>query len=241
MYDQIWLTGFMGTGKSRVVRPLAAGAVVLLAVVWSVPSYPVPMPSWFNLFCATFGVAALLRYLETEHRAWLFAAGVAGGLSLLVKITGLYYVAGALLFLAYHEQNRAPRGQRLAGRIGPYQVLLGAGLALFLALLVRMVASVPGVANVVYFAVPPALVALLVLWHERDLGAAPGGRRISRSSRRSRSSRVGSPASSCGSACGRCAGRMASRTRGASSSAAGSSGSSWRRRHRRSCSRRSGR
>lgn len=24
MYDQIWLTGFMGTGKSRVARPLAA-------------------------------------------------------------------------------------------------------------------------------------------------------------------------------------------------------------------------
>src|SRR5206468_3004365 len=48
---------------SRFARPLAAGAVTLLAVVWSVPNYPAAMPSWYNLFLATFGVAALLRYV----------------------------------------------------------------------------------------------------------------------------------------------------------------------------------
>src|SRR5687768_7826937 len=42
----------------RFVRPLAASALTLVAVVWSVPSYPAAMPSWYNLFFATFGVAA---------------------------------------------------------------------------------------------------------------------------------------------------------------------------------------
>src|SRR4051812_32907625 len=91
---------------SRMVRPLMAAGITLLAVVWSLPNYPAPMPSWYNLFFATFVIAALLRFLEDERYRWLFAAGVAGGLSFLGKVVGLYYVAGVLLFLVYlaHEQ-----------------------------------------------------------------------------------------------------------------------------------------
>ena len=49
---------------SRFVRPLAAGGITLLAVAWSLPNYSAAMPSWYNLFLATFGVAALFRFLE---------------------------------------------------------------------------------------------------------------------------------------------------------------------------------
>src|SRR5260221_7216620 len=43
----------------EVVSPWPAGAVTLIAVAWSVPNYTTPMPSWFNLFFATFGALAL--------------------------------------------------------------------------------------------------------------------------------------------------------------------------------------
>ena len=80
-----------------------AGAVTLLAVAWSIPNYSAAMPSWYNLFFATFGLAALLRYIETQKRRWLLAAGLCGGISCLFKISGLYFVAGALLFLLFRE------------------------------------------------------------------------------------------------------------------------------------------
>ena len=93
---------------TRLVRPLAAVGVTLLCVVWSLPNYPAPLPSWYNLFLTVFGVAALFRWLESRHARWLVLAGVAGGLSVLVKVVGLYFVAAALLFLVYqaHEQSR---------------------------------------------------------------------------------------------------------------------------------------
>jgi hypothetical protein len=163
---------------SRFARPLAAGAVVLLAVAWSVPNYPAPLPSWYNLFFATFGAAALLRYLEVERPVWLVVAGVAGGLSLLVKIAGLYYVAGVLLFLVYHEQVHATRETPAARRGAAYQLLLAGGVLLFLALLVRMIKSEPGVAGLVEFVVPPAAVGLLLLWEERGADSGASGPRV---------------------------------------------------------------
>jgi hypothetical protein len=38
----------------RFVRPLAAAGVTLAAVAWSLPNYFAAMPSWYNLFFATF-------------------------------------------------------------------------------------------------------------------------------------------------------------------------------------------
>src|SRR6266404_9227261 len=76
---------------SRFCSAYSAGAVTLLAVAWSVPNYPAPMPSWYNLFFATFGTAAILRHLEAGTRRWLFLAGLCGGLSILAKITAAYF------------------------------------------------------------------------------------------------------------------------------------------------------
>jgi hypothetical protein len=63
----------------RFLSPVSAGFITLLAVSWSYPNYPAAMPSWYNLFLATFGAAALLRYLDVRKRRWLFVAGVCGG------------------------------------------------------------------------------------------------------------------------------------------------------------------
>ncbi len=119
----------------RFVRPLAAGAVTLLAVAWSVPNHVEAVPSWYNLFFATWGILALLRYIESDKKCpdgfiktgqspatagsrpdqrWLWVAGLCGGLSFLAKSTGLYFVVAGLLFLIFREQSlsgRAPDGR----------------------------------------------------------------------------------------------------------------------------------
>jgi len=89
----------------RFTAAVPAGLVTLVAVAWSFPNYPAAMPSWYNLFFATFGAAALLRYLDVRKARWLFVAGVCGGVSILIKVIGAYYIAGALLFLAFLEQS----------------------------------------------------------------------------------------------------------------------------------------
>jgi len=62
----------------RFTKALPAGLITLVAVAWSYPNYPAAMPSWYNLFLATFGAAALLRYVEARRLRWLFVAGVCG-------------------------------------------------------------------------------------------------------------------------------------------------------------------
>jgi hypothetical protein len=157
---------------SRFVRPAAAGVATLLAVVWSVPNYPAAMPSWYNLFFATFGAAALLRHLEDGRRRWLVAAGLAGGLSVLVKVVGLYYVAGALLFLVYqaHAESRAAAGPD-ARPAGAYALLVSAALATFVATLVMLVRHQLHAAEVAHFVFPSALVGALLVWNEWSIPA----------------------------------------------------------------------
>src|SRR6266567_2118700 len=90
---------------SKLAPDWVAGGVTLLAVVWSLPNYSAAVPSWYNLFFSTFGLAALLSYLDKRSPRRLFVAGLCGGLSLLAKSTALYYGAAALLFFLFYEQN----------------------------------------------------------------------------------------------------------------------------------------
>ncbi|MFL5607922.1 MAG: hypothetical protein ACJ8AD_15835, partial [Gemmatimonadaceae bacterium] len=148
----------------RFVAPLAAGAVTLLAVAWSLPNHPAAMPSWYNLFLATFGILALLKYLEGGRQRWLVIAGVMGGLSFLAKVIGLYYVAGVLLFLVFQaqEQGRVERGT--AGqRAIAYAVLVSGALLLLVAALLALVRHQLRAAEVVHFVVPAALIAGLLV------------------------------------------------------------------------------
>jgi hypothetical protein len=169
---------------SRFARPTMAAGVTMLAVVWSVPNYPAPMPSWYNLFLATFGIAALLRFLEDRRQAWLFAAGIAGGASFLVKVVGLYYVAGVLLFLTFqaHATSRASAGATArSGRA--YSVLATAALVLFVAVLASVVRHRPSAPELIQFVVPGALVAALLVRNEWTLPAGSSRTRFATLSR----------------------------------------------------------
>jgi hypothetical protein len=171
----------------RVTLPLTAGAITLLAVAWGYPNYPAAMPSWYNLFFATFGAAALLHYLDVRTRRWLFIAGVCGGASILIKVIGAYYVAGALLFLAFVEQSEsaAESGRESAGKSceaeksnssWPYRVFSVSALLLFLATLLDVLHARLGMAELYHFVLPSAVVVGMILLGERSVRAGTGQR-----------------------------------------------------------------
>lgn len=145
----------------------AAAGVTLMAAAWSVPLYPAAMPSWYNLFFATFGAVALFRYVKKPDRRWLFAAGLCGGVSFLMKIVALYYVAAVLLYLIYREQS-----EELAGGAGEerssrgYSAFLVAGLAIFAGLIVALVRIRIGARELLYEVAPSAALALFLLARE---------------------------------------------------------------------------
>ena len=89
----------------RFVSDWVAAVLVLLLIAMSYPNYSAAVPSWYNLFFATFGIWALFRFMESRRLAWVFVAGLWGGLSFLVKVPGLYFVAAALCFLLFWEQD----------------------------------------------------------------------------------------------------------------------------------------
>lgn len=163
---------------TRFAPPVVAGLVAALGAAWSIPQYSAAMPTWYNLFFATFGTAALLRHLETGRRRWLVAAGLAGGLSCLAKIVGLYYVAAVLLFLVYRESLLdGPSAARPRWRA--YPVAIVAALTVFVALLFWLVHTQLAVPEIVQFVVPGAALAAFVA-REAARCEAPAARRWTR-------------------------------------------------------------
>jgi len=161
----------------RFVSPMAAALITLTAVSWSYPNYPAAMPSWYNLFFATFGAAALLRYLEVRTRRWLFVAGVFGGISLLIKIIGAYYIAGVLLFLAFVEQGEYDSDES-QNRAISYRVFSACALLLFVATLVSVFRSRLGTGELYEFILPPTALAGAILFSDSKIHRASTGQRF---------------------------------------------------------------
>ncbi len=152
---------------SRFAPDWVAGATTLLAVVWSVPNYSAPVPSWYGLFFATFGLAALLAYTEKRSAKWLFAGGLAGGLSFLAKITALFYVAGVLLFFLFAEQSTElsviPRPK---ARSPFYTSSSAISIFAFVALLARLIHPLASIEEYVDFVLPSTALATLIMARE---------------------------------------------------------------------------
>lgn len=152
---------------TRFVRPVGAGAVVLLAAAWSLPNYSAAMPSWYNLFLATFGVAAVLRYIDVGRGRWLVLAGICGGLSCVVKIVGVYYIGAVLLFVTFREQDISREGEHgPRQRSWGYSLSISAALAAFVMLVVMLIWSRLGARELASFVVPAAVVGAFLMWRE---------------------------------------------------------------------------
>ena len=123
---------------TRFVSPLAALPFVVLCVVWSLPMYSAPMPSWYVLFLATFGTAALLKWLDEGNRRWLAACGLLTGLAVLAKVTGLHFAAASLLVFAWREPALTAADGDKKRRLA-YPIAASVLLAGFVAVLVRQI------------------------------------------------------------------------------------------------------
>ena len=151
---------------SRFVSSPVASAVTFLSVAWSIPNYSAPMPSWYNLFFATFGLVSILRYIKAGSRRWLFIAGLCGGLSFLCKVTGLYFIAGVLLFLVFREQvahaNRSSRNTETV----LYRIFLVSSLFLYEVLLVLLLRRAHTAKTFLYFLLPGLAIGAAIVWNE---------------------------------------------------------------------------
>lgn len=151
----------------RVARPASAGLLTLLAVAWSVPNYFASLPSWYNLFLATFGVFALVRHVDTGRRRWLVAAGVCAGLSVLCKVVGLYDIAAVVLFLVYREQRlAAARPGAEGGGLSPFLALKVVGGGLFLGAVVGLLRGRLEPMDGIHFLCPAAAIVGFLVWSE---------------------------------------------------------------------------
>lgn len=154
---------------TNMVSEWIAASVTFFAVLWSLPNYSAAMPSWYNLFFATFGIAALFQFMRSRSKKWLFIAGLCAGLSFLVKIAGLYFLAAALLYCVYHEQELSASQDEKPSthRNTAYTFFVTASLALFTALVFRMIYRGARSGEYLHFLLPVAALSGLLANRER--------------------------------------------------------------------------
>lgn len=152
-----WVAALFAVTR-RVTPPAGAAALTLLALVWSVPNNSVPMPSWYNLFLATFGVLALTRWIEDRRPRWLILAGSLGGLSFLVKLSGLFFLGGAVFFLLAASQVGGPAA-RLSARLVAVRAAITLSLGFVAFGLWRAIAPLNDLRGVLHFVLPAGLLA----------------------------------------------------------------------------------
>jgi hypothetical protein len=157
-----WVAALYAIGR-RFVPPVGAALVAVTALVWSVPNYPASVPSWFNLFFATFGALALLRGLERGRRHWLVLAGVAGGISFLFKLSGVFYLLGGGIALIGTSFRPKPDGVSAGTQSGA--VLVSAMLGLVFVVLFFPIAGA-GIGETVRFLVPLGALFAALIWRE---------------------------------------------------------------------------
>ena len=162
MFFLAWVPALYYAATRFVSAPVAS-AVTLLAVALGMPNYAAAMPSWYNLFFATFGLAALLRYVEVQSRHWLLVAGICGGISFLFKMTGLYFVAGALLFLVFREQFNRNTKPSPGNEIVWYRVFLVLSVFSYEALLFALLRKQANVATYLCFLLPNLAIGAAII------------------------------------------------------------------------------
>jgi hypothetical protein len=156
---------------SRMLSPTAASLITLLAAAWSVPQYPCPTASWYMLYFAIFATAALFGYLESRNRRWIFAAGVFAGLAILFKVTGIYAVAGGMLFLLFDEQSDLPAEGK--GFLSAFTVVVAGLLFLFCGILVFLVRNNSVSGEYYHFVLPGVVLSALLIYREWQTRHSP--------------------------------------------------------------------
>ena len=162
----VWVYMLYRVARFYLPRGIAV-LTVGLGIVWSVPNYPSAIPSWYNLFFATAGILAVLQYLQAEQRQWLVVAGAAAGLSVDVKIVGLYLAAATAFYFLFHEQT-APRESGPSRRHIAHSAALVLVVAAGIMAPAALIAGTNSIANWFRFILPLAIIGLVILVQERN-------------------------------------------------------------------------
>lgn len=149
--------------------------VTLLCVVWTLPNFPIASASWYSLPFWLLGTAGLVRFIRTRNPRWLWLAGFAGGLGLLIKSAFLFLALAASLALTYHEHEHAPEHPGVP-RSRLFLAVKAAALACVLVALHGLLARTGGFSEMVYFGAPVLVICALLLAAERRRGGGFGQR-----------------------------------------------------------------
>ena len=173
----------------RFAGARTSAAVVLCMTVWGLPNYPAAMPSWYNLFLAVGAVWALARYLESPRTRWLVLAGACAGLSILMKVIGLYTLAGLLMAVGFLEQAEVGVTKDPASVVRErprwYSLVLTSAAVVLVLMIIRLVSSASAWSSAVHFILPASLVASLMIYLEwRRPHVLSSGERLDRALRR---------------------------------------------------------
>ncbi len=98
----------------RYVEPVGAAIGAWVALGWSFPNYFAALPSWWLLVCALACTWSFVRYVETGRPIDAALAGLAAGVSILVKQTGLYVLMALVMALVYAPGSESHQPSRRA-------------------------------------------------------------------------------------------------------------------------------
>ncbi len=135
----LWLPAIWILAR-RFVDPQVAALAVVVCAWWSVLVYPAAMPTWYVLFCATWATVALAGWHDSARLRWVLLAGVAAGIAVTFKQTGLATLVGAGFgVLAIHQHRDAVAGSvaKTAGRDVLTLSLLAVAMSVPLAIVMR--------------------------------------------------------------------------------------------------------
>ncbi len=179
-----WLPSFYLVSRRFAGSAVAALATAVAASL-TLPNYAAAIPSWYTLFASVFAIHLAVIGLERDRRAWLLAAGGVAGLAVLMKVTGLYLLAGLLLGVALAEQRRAraaandPDAAPRLPRSWSYTAALLTGVALLALLVVRTIGPTLSVSSAYQYLLPIAAPLALLSVGEVGKGRGSAGERWS--------------------------------------------------------------
>jgi len=164
-----WLTYAL---LRRFLKPAPAALASWIALVWSFPNFFAGLPSWWLLICALGSLLAFVRYVESGAVKYAAIAGLAAGLSLLIKQTGIYLLIALMMSLLYENVGgRAGVEARFAHILRIGVATLAIAFALFI-LHSRMFPS-----DLLYLLLPIAACSRLLVTSPGSGGNAPNDRR----------------------------------------------------------------
>lgn len=136
----------------RSMPPLFVVGIVGSSLLLSLSLNSSPSPNWYNVYLGLMSLGALWLYLEKDRLLWLALAGLLIGLSLLAKVTGLFFGLAIAIVLATRASHGERPGDRVGGRLVLFLGVVGVTVLL---------ASEPSVSRYMTLFAPIALVCLV--------------------------------------------------------------------------------